>query len=262
MKRCHVTLVVLPLLLWAALGWAGGDEACKAAFQANKKAQYEEAVRLYTEGIEAGDLSKEDLASAYFGRAFARKKILDLDGALTDYDQALAIQPELNRDEFFHHARGDAWRQKGDYDRALTEFNQVIAINPKSAAGYTGRGVIRSKRGEYSDAIADHYKAIELSPDYFMAYSSLAWLLATCPDEKYLDAVKAVELAQKAVDMRPFPSTIDALATAYARAGRFQEAVTLEEQLIDAVKGTPWERDIPEFTRHLEAFRENRPWRE
>jgi tetratricopeptide (TPR) repeat protein len=52
-----------------------------------------------------------------------------------------------------------------------------------------------------------------------------AWLLATCPDAKVRDPKRAVELAQKAVELDPRGSYWNTLGVAQYRAGNFQEAL-------------------------------------
>jgi tetratricopeptide (TPR) repeat protein len=47
----------------------------------------------------------------------------------------------------------------------------------------------------YDEAISDYTKAIEINPEYVWAYNTLAWFLATCPDVRYRDGLKAIELA-------------------------------------------------------------------
>ena len=62
--------------------------------------------------------------------------------------------------------------------------------------------------------------------------NQLAWALATCPEPSIRDGAKAVELAQRAVDLSDGrePAVLDTLAAAYAEAGRFPLAVETAER--------------------------------
>ncbi len=58
----------------------------------------------------------------------------------------------LAQDASVDHAHGNAWYDKGEYDKAIADYSEAIRLNPKVV----------------------------------VAYNSLAWLLATCPDAKPL----------------------------------------------------------------------------
>jgi len=80
--------------------------------------------------------------------------------------------------------------------------------------------------GKYDKALAElkAEQAMETPPDTW-GMNALAWLYATCPDVKYRDGAKAIELAKKGGDG-------DTLAAAYAEAGRWDEAVAEEKKAI------------------------------
>jgi tetratricopeptide (TPR) repeat protein len=61
-------------------------------------------------------------------------------------------------------ARGLAWQSKGDLDRALSDFNEAIRINPKDALAYNDRGMLWRERGDSDRAIEDFTAAINLDP--------------------------------------------------------------------------------------------------
>jgi tetratricopeptide (TPR) repeat protein len=61
-------------------------------------------------------------------------------------------------------ARGLAWQKKGDFDRALTDFSDAIRMNPKDALAYNDRGMLWRGRGDLERAIADFTAAIAIDP--------------------------------------------------------------------------------------------------
>ena len=86
----------------------------------------------------------------------------DLDRAITDFDQAIALNPEYAN---AYSGRGTAYGKKGDFDRAITDFDQAIAINPEYAVGYEYRGFTYYMKGDLDRAITDFERALELGLD-------------------------------------------------------------------------------------------------
>ena len=82
-------------------------------------------------------------------------------------------------------------------------------------------------------ALAD-FDGNRVDPHLADAYTSLAWLQATCPDARYRDGKKAFENANKAyqLDGGKDPNCIDNLAAAYAECHDFDHAQEWENKAI------------------------------
>ena len=155
--------------------------------------------------------------------------------AITDYDEAVrSLLPTWR--SCIATARLSYFRIDDDA-RALADFAEAIRLNPKFNLTYNNRGYLYLTRGQYQLALADLQKSIELDPQHPNAYKNLAWLLATCPEEKYRDGAKAVEHARKALELggEKNAAWLDVLAAAHAEAGQFPEAVEWEQKAIAAV---------------------------
>ncbi|MBD2524594.1 tetratricopeptide repeat protein [Nostoc sp. FACHB-133] len=65
-------------------------------------------------------------------------------------------------------SRGIARFELGDKKGAITDFNQALRINPNLAPAYTGWGVAHYTLGDKQGAIADLQKApdLNLEPDF------------------------------------------------------------------------------------------------
>ena len=61
------------------------------------------------------------------------------DEALTDFNQALELQPEA---DWAVAERGETYRLMGHHEQALTDFNQAIELNPQSDWAIAHRGQI------------------------------------------------------------------------------------------------------------------------
>ncbi len=184
----------------------------------------------------------------------------DYDRAIANFTKAIEVNP---RDEDAYIFRGDAWFNKGDYECAIADYSKAIEINPRFALAYCWRGEAWGHKGDYDRAIADFNKALEIDPRYANAYNNLAWLLATCPDARYRNGAKAVELAQKAVELDRSACWLDTLAAAYAEAGKFEDAITTQEKAIALhEKEGVTKNHIDKFIERLNYYKAHKPWRE
>ncbi len=92
----------------------------------------------------------------------------DYDGALTDFNKAIQLNP--NYPEAFKN-RAYMKMVKLDFDSALTDFNKAIELHPAYAEAFYGRGHANLAKGDSERAIADYTKAIEIKPDYADAFT-------------------------------------------------------------------------------------------
>lgn len=105
----------------------------------------------------------------YFNRGNARKDKRELDLAISDYESALALDGTISE---VYNNRGVAQQMKGDFDAAISDFNQALVLNPKHPNAYNNRGYLRQQRGDVDGALSDYERAIELNPDDAYFYSN------------------------------------------------------------------------------------------
>jgi TPR repeat protein len=92
--------------------------------------------------------------------------------------------------------------------------------------------------------------------------NSLAWFLATAPEDRLRDGGRAVEAAGIAVGLEPEnPNYLDTLAAALAEAGRFDEAITAQERAVTLLANAGEDRAAAEFSTRLGLYRAGRPAR-
>jgi tetratricopeptide (TPR) repeat protein len=116
-------------------------------------------------------------ATAHSYRGSLRISREEFDAAVTDYDRAIALEP--NNVEY-HGMRGYAHAQRKDYARAVADHTKVIELSPKPLAGnYMLRAIDYDSAGEKDKAIADYQKVLELDPDNNTARRFLAGLGGT-----------------------------------------------------------------------------------
>src|SRR5262249_50929833 len=124
------------------------------------------------------------------------------------------------------------------------------------------RGRAWAEKKEYGRAIKDYDEAIRLDPKDAKAFNRLAWLLATCPVNKWRDGKRAVETARRACELsaRKNGNYLDTLAAAYAEAGQFAEAIrwqkkALEDESFATAQGS-------DARKRLELYKAKKPYRQ
>ena len=99
-----------------------------------------------------------------------------------------------NAEKYFHS--GVKARQQGQYSEAIQDFTKVIELNPDDAEAYYFRGFTYYSKGGYDHAIEDFTKVIELNPDDAEAYyfRGFTYYSKGGYDHAIEDFTKAIEL--------------------------------------------------------------------
>ncbi len=102
-------------------------------------------------------------AGAHVANGLMRAWQGDLDGAIANFDRAIAISP---RNAIAYLNRGLALQRKGEFVRANADLDRAVRYAPGAARGYYNRGLLLRQRGEANRAEADADRAVALDPDY------------------------------------------------------------------------------------------------
>ena len=148
----------------------------------------------------------------------------------------------------------------------MADFNEALRLDPNQADAYFNRAVCWGSKGEYGKAAADYSQAIAVDPGFAAAYNNLAWLQATCPEEKYRDGKKAVENATSgaAIGRREGLAPFGHPRGGLRRKRRLRQASQWQEKAITLMAGDKraTEKDKEGLRRHLELYKAKKPYRE
>ena len=122
----------------------------------------------------------------------------------------------------------------GSYQQAIAIFESLAKENPtvdsyrvRLARCLVNVGLLQeTSAGDNCRCARFYRKAHEVNPDDAWANSNLAWLLATCVDERLRDPRRAVQYAIRATELAPEQADCwNTLGVAHYRAGNWQAAL-------------------------------------
>jgi tetratricopeptide (TPR) repeat protein len=108
-----------------------------------------------------------DVALEWFEQGTQELRSGNFEGALTNYDKGLEIQPE-NSEGWY--ARGIVLHYLNDYGEAIASFDQARAINPNDHNVWNMRGVSLSHFNRCEEAISSFDQALKITPDDYQSW--------------------------------------------------------------------------------------------
>ena len=122
-----------------------------------------------------------NLAQAWHNRASALGNLGQNQAAVESFDQALAI----NNDDF------EAWNGKGNacynleqWEMAIACWDKALQLQPNFAQAWYNRGSALEKLSRIEEAIPSYQKSLEIAPDFELAKAKLELLSSNSPKEQ------------------------------------------------------------------------------
>jgi tetratricopeptide (TPR) repeat protein len=218
-----------------------------------KKKEYALAVKHFTKVIEIDP----KIAGAYFNRGSAWNEMGNIENAIIDINKGI----DMNSSNAQAYAlRGDVYFKKKEYRFAIADYDKALAIEQKNEWLYLKRANYWYVNGNFKNSILDLEKAFKLNPSNITVLNDYAWLLATCSDKQYRNGEKSVQLAEKVVKICRIENTLDTLAAAYAEAGRFEDAIGIQEESIEKQKKAKGSIFLSNSERRLKSYKDKNAW--
>ncbi len=223
------------------------------------QADYNAAIDNYNEGLKR---QPEDFfGHLELGMLYARmRKVAD---ALPHFQAAVKLR---EKDAAARLQLAQALHATGDAEGAITHYRRCLELAPDTAQAGRNLSMLLSGRGDHAGAVKVLRDRLKRARNDQAAMLSLAWILATCPDQTIRNAEEAVRLVEPIHERggASNPLVLDTLAAAYAGVGRFDDAVktaTLAVQLVAQQASTPATEQMTKAMRErLQGYRNRQPY--
>jgi tetratricopeptide (TPR) repeat protein len=122
---------------------------------------------------------------------------------------------------------------------------------------HTQLGLVRARQNKFDLAIVQLQEALKLNPEQPAVLNTLAWTLATCPNQSLRDPPKALELARQACALTRFknPQYLNTLAVAYSTLNNFGEAVKISERALAIAQAKGDQKLAVNLQKQLDLFK-------
>lgn len=195
-----------------------------------EKERYWEAVESFSEA-----LAQKETAVALSNRGLAYQHLGQFDKSLVDHNRAIVLDAN-DAGSYVNRAALLATRDLG-VPHALDDLDKALELDGANAHAWGFRGALKLKLGDIKGAHDDLSQAFKLGHADAGDLNSLAWILATSPDDSIRDGQEAVKIAQLAFlgsESEDPWQYIDTLAAAHAANGAFDKAVEKQEEAIES----------------------------
>jgi tetratricopeptide (TPR) repeat protein/4-amino-4-deoxy-L-arabinose transferase-like glycosyltransferase len=263
-KYHHLAFIILSTTAITALSTVGGPFCLeKLNYEAElyygvanyrqMQGRNNDAITNYLKALQLNSDSSEthnNLAATFLGLG-------QTDKAVAHYKEAVGLRPNWAKG---HENLADALLQQKNIFEACEEYEKAIQLDPNLANAHKNLGDLLMHQGRSSEAVEHYRRAFRIKGDSPALLNNLAWILATSGNETIRNADEAVILAERACKLVDYKnaSMLDTLATAYAAAGRFPEAVATGQKALTLAVSSG-EKEVAENIRsNLELYKANR----
>ncbi len=237
----------------------------------------------------------KDNALAHLNLGAALEENGKSDEALAQYRAALALDPqryeaendigkllyEMNKPEAaldhcfravqlnprratLHNSLGLVLAKLARFDEAMIQFAEAAQLDADYAAPRFQMGKTLLNQGRDAQAIPCFHEALRLDPNNYQMLIAVARVLAADENPQVRDGQEALVLAGHANKLAggSQPVALDTLALAFAEAGRFDEALQIQQQAVQLAEAAGQKEDAALMQQRWQLYKNHQPWRE
>jgi tetratricopeptide (TPR) repeat protein len=194
---------------------------CELAYACAESGRPEQALAAYSRCLQLDPKNKW----AWNNRGVVYEQRGELEKAATDFSSATAVDAKYDL-AWGNRARVHA--SLGRWEKTVEDYTRLLELvqGPRQDEVRYRRALAYSRLRRYREVLADYQKLLESFPNSPQFHNEVSWFLATCPDPKLRDPARAVQLAQRALDLsEQVGHNWNTLGVAHYRAGNWKAAV-------------------------------------
>ena len=150
---------------------------------------------------------------------------------------------------------------RGRFSEAADSFAQVLELGLDNDEVKFALALTLILAEKYADAAAHLNRSTQLAPGNQELRHLLARFLATCPEGSLRDGERALRIAQNVMRSQPSLDYAQTVAMAFAEVGQFEEAVALQNQIIEWAGPSVAPEQAARLARHLDLYEQRQPLR-
>lgn len=218
-------------------------------------ARFDEATAQYEKAVAADP----QYAAALVNLGNMRLRSGRIDDAAAEYTKAVDLAPG-NADA--HSNLGHVLAIRGRAQEGIEHLQRAIQLRPAFADAHFNLAEAWLASGRVSEAVGQFDETLKLRPDWLVCLIRFSWTLSTHPAAQPGNSDKAITLAARAVELsnRTDAAAFDALAAAYARAQRFDEAVSAASAALTIGEGKLAPGDREDIQKRRALYQARRPY--
>lgn len=212
----------------------------------------QEALQVFTDRIR----EKPEDASTWYRRACIHLEKGDFKEAISDFSEAIRLESNST----YYAARGAARSRLGEFEVAYNDFAESLRLNSANSTTYVCRGTARKLNREFDQALQDYAEAVRLDPKCAEAFHEMAWLRATCADDRFRNGKQAIENALRACELTSWKAWnyLGTLSAAYAEGNDYTNAVKWQRRCLELAPLNV----KPQAMARLQLYQSGSPYRE
>lgn len=177
------------------------------------------------------------------------------------YREALRIFPTI---EASRRNLGHALFNENNLDEAIAEWQLNLNVHPRDYKSLEALGVAFSEKHQFEMAASAFAAAVAIKPDLWFSRAQLAWLQATCPDDRVRNGVRALQMALPLLNATREQSSkaLDIIAAAHAEIGNYAQALDFCERALSLISSNTHPAEVTAINMRCGLYREQRPFRQ
>jgi tetratricopeptide (TPR) repeat protein len=134
-----------------------------------------------------------------------------------------------------HLATGNIYMMMGRFEESVTAFRKAATLDPTSAEAVNNLGEALGELKQYQPALQAFQKAVALDPKYLKGRYNMGVTYDRLGQMKYAEFIYRILIR----DSPDFALAYDSLAVSLSKSGRAREAVPFHEKAISIAPGDP-----------------------